>query len=357
MDSQEETWLAAYARAMRRTQALEQEVLLLLLAARAYEEPEELDRMLERHVRSPLDALVRAVRSEHGGVFIREVYEPIIIPASEIRNHLAHNYFRTRRFAADRHEERMRELQMLDSILLIATDFVIQAQTLAPSAHLVASNRARLRKRTEELLVPTIKAKQDILMRRALDSFLTDRPAGPSASNSRESPREGGSPASRSSRSDLIDPFAKAIYAKTSALKKLDLTAVQRARLLEGISDDIKKVSNFMPHQMSRAAHDAAGSLGIDLRQKTWHDQHRFDPKRATFHVEHLVPVSTIRAKCIRAGSDAEVLAILNERLRIVWILKSEDRELTRLGFRDVRDDPAAAYQACNIEIVPDDEE
>lgn len=49
------------------------------------------------------------------------------------------------------------------------------------------------------------------------------------------------------------------------------------------------------------------------------------------------------------------MLTILKERLCVVWILKTEDRELTRRGFRDVRDDPFAAYRACGIEVLDDD--
>jgi hypothetical protein len=39
----------------------------------------------------------------------------------------------------------------------------------------------------------------------------------------------------------LLEPFAKSIHAKCTALNKLELREVQKARLLEAVSDDIKK--------------------------------------------------------------------------------------------------------------------
>lgn len=149
----------------------------------------------------------------------------------------------------------------------------------------------------------------------------------------------------------VLRAFAAAIMAKVSAARALKRTAPHRQRLLESISDDIKKVSNFRPHEVSVAAHAEAEALGIDLSHQTWHDQRRFDADREVFHVEHMVPVSVLRAACLAADDEGQVLDVLANRLRVVWILKSEDDELTRLGFRSRRPDADEAYRQAQIAI------
>ncbi|MFL5245854.1 MAG: hypothetical protein ACJ8FY_27590, partial [Gemmataceae bacterium] len=55
---------------------------------------------------------------------------------------------------------------------------------------------------------------------------------------------------------------------------------------------------------------------------------------------------------CEKAESAEAVLDILNTSLRIAWILKREDQELTRLGYRRNRLDPEGAYRAAKIMLI-----
>lgn len=121
---------------------------------------------------------------------------------------------------------------------------------------------------------------------------------------------------------------------------------------MEAISHDIRKCTNFVPSRVSKAAFEEASNLGVDLRQMDWHDQTRFNPGRCKFHREHMVLVKTIRDECCGAITDDEVLETLLTKPRVVWILKSEDAELTRLGYRSKRDDSLAAYQNAGIELL-----
>ena len=91
---------------------------------------------------------------------------------------------------------------------------------------------------------------------------------------------------------------------------------------------------------MSQAAQEKAERLGVDLRLKNWHDQPQFDAGRATFHFEHILPVSAIRSECLTLDSEADIFDVLKGRLRVAWILKAEDAELTRLGYRNKRRTP-----------------
>jgi hypothetical protein len=151
---------------------------------------------------------------------------------------------------------------------------------------------------------------------------------------------------------NIFKPFACSIRAKARALRENELTRSQRARLLESISDDIKKCTNFIAPEVSRAALKEATNIGIDLCLKSWHDQPRFDRGRKNFHLEHYIPVSDIRQECLDAKTELKILKTLKNRLRVVWILKSEDAKLTQLGFRSKRRDPKIAYRNAGIELV-----
>lgn len=156
----------------------------------------------------------------------------------------------------------------------------------------------------------------------------------------------------------LLQLFARSIFAKVSALKSLQLTRNQRRRLRSSVTAEIRACGGLLypeilAPEVSEAALQEAERLGIDnLCAHTWHSQLRFDAGRKVFHYEHVDPIACIQKTCGESGSEDAVLEILRSRLRIAWILKEEDRELTRLGFRSKRPDPEGAYRAARIVLV-----
>ena len=136
-----------------------------------------------------------------------------------------------------------------------------------------------------------------------------------------------------------------------SACAQVDRGTAAHRRLLESISDDIKKCTDFCVPCVSEAARVEAAKLGINLACVGWHDQPRFDRGRLVFHREHLVPVKGIRARCLSAES-AEAVAEALRAARVAWILKAEDRRLTSLGYRSERVDPEAAYREAGIKLA-----
>lgn len=150
---------------------------------------------------------------------------------------------------------------------------------------------------------------------------------------------------------ELLKPFAGSILCKVIALNELNLTSPQRARIRESISDDIKKCTNFIKPEVSQGAFRKAKIRHVDLYLKNWHDQPKFDARRELFHFEHIVPVSAIRELCENRKTKKAILEILKTRLRIAWILKREDQELTRLGYRSKR--PDSAYGEAGIKLLP----
>jgi hypothetical protein len=151
-----------------------------------------------------------------------------------------------------------------------------------------------------------------------------------------------------------MQPFAVAIFAKANALENRALEPSHKSRLRESISDDIKKASNLLPHKMSKRAHKAASQLQppVDLRKKTWHEQHSFDPGREFFLVEHRNTVSSLRERCLAQKDVEGVLGVLSE-IDVVWILRAEDEKLTELKYRSRR--PPTAYAEASIEIWEDE--
>lgn len=150
-------------------------------------------------------------------------------------------------------------------------------------------------------------------------------------------------------------PFARSIMAK-AALLHMTMNQRQAARIRESLSDDIKKFCDVITPdvrspEVSRRALLAATAAGIDLCRQAWHTQPSFDDGRRIFHLEHVVPVRAIRERCLTADDEDELVAILSS-VRLAWILKTENRELDRLGLRTRRDDPDAAYRSAGIALM-----
>lgn len=156
-------------------------------------------------------------------------------------------------------------------------------------------------------------------------------------------------------REAVLKAFAEAIHAKAALLQRKTLPPAYRARVREAISDDLKKVSNLVVPEASKKALREARTLGVDLYAMTWHDQPSFDGGRDVFHLEHVRPVSVLRGECLASASANEIIEILRTRLRVAWILKAEDNELTRLGYRSVRPDPDKAYREAKIALISRD--
>lgn len=155
----------------------------------------------------------------------------------------------------------------------------------------------------------------------------------------------------------LLQLFARAIFAKANALKAWELTRNQRKRLRSSITAEIRACGGLvypevLAPEVSEAALQEAERRGVNIGAQTWHTQSSFDKGRKVFHWEHVDPIACIQKACEAARSEEAVLEILRTRLRIAWILKREDRELTGLGFRSKRPDPDGAYRAANIILV-----
>jgi len=154
---------------------------------------------------------------------------------------------------------------------------------------------------------------------------------------------------------ELLEPFARSICAKAKALKRWandERFRPYRARLRKAISDDINQCTNYLPPEVSEAALVKAKKLGRDLFTANWHNQSSFDSKRKVFQWEHVVPVRSLVNLCLMNPTVPRILDVLLSKAKMAWILKREDQELTKRGYRSRREDPVAAYRECGIVLV-----
>jgi hypothetical protein len=73
----------------------------------------------------------------------------------------------------------------------------------------------------------------------------------------------------------VLDAFAAAVWAKVAACARVERGGAAHRRLLESISDDIKKCTDLCVPRVSEAARAEAARLGVDLTCVGWHDQPR----------------------------------------------------------------------------------
>lgn len=156
---------------------------------------------------------------------------------------------------------------------------------------------------------------------------------------------------------NVVRPFAGSMFLKANLLRGGTLTDRQRPRVHDAITKDLQILGDVLcpdvrPFEISRAAWERAQSLGVDLRTQTWHRQWGFDPKRATFLIEHVTPNRVMREAAVEADSVDAIVEIIRRHYRVAWILKSENDELNRLGFRTKRPDPDDAYRQAGIVLM-----
>ena len=72
---------------------------------------------------------------------------------------------------------------------------------------------------------------------------------------------------------EMCQTFAESIFVKTTALRRLRLTAIQRQRLREAVSVDIRKYTDLLAPEASIAAKREAERISVDLSTKSWQDQ------------------------------------------------------------------------------------
>jgi hypothetical protein len=150
---------------------------------------------------------------------------------------------------------------------------------------------------------------------------------------------------------EFIEAFSKAIFTKCEFLNSNKENNRSRKRMLESVTQDIRKVTDLCIPEASCAAAAVFRRMKVEYRSLTWQAQPKFDEGRKTFILEHYWPVVYIRSELLSCTNWEAVRDVLRDRPRLVWILREENRKLNQLGYSRNRPDPAKAYEEAGIEI------
>jgi hypothetical protein len=132
-------------------------------------------------------------------------------------------------------------------------------------------------------------------------------------------------------------------------------TISDKRHLKASIVFKIRMAGTYQPRTASVNAQKRADELGIgDLRRFDWGDQpsRMKDPGRKIFHFEHVNPLNNIVESILKSKCETAIRSHIM-KIKIAWILKEEDRLLTKgIGgsWRSKR--PDDAYERLNIQLV-----
>jgi hypothetical protein len=137
------------------------------------------------------------------------------------------------------------------------------------------------------------------------------------------------------------------LYKKNKSSTYIKKILVTTIRMLEYVS----------PVHVSKLAQKKADKMVIgSLTKYIWKDQTNNnkmkDEKRKIFHWEHYYPVEQIIKELIQLKKlDSKSIYKVIRKTKIVWILKSENKELDKIA-RSIRPNPKLAYKKAGIEIL-----
>lgn len=77
--------------------------------------------------------------------------------------------------------------------------------------------------------------------------------------------------------------------------------------------------------------------LPTDMREVPWDLQPKFDKGRKVFHLEHVYTGDMFRTAAREIRDVQGLVRLVRDNYRVAWILKTEDQELNRNGFRSER--------------------
>lgn len=134
-------------------------------------------------------------------------------------------------------------------------------------------------------------------------------------------------------------------------------TAPQHMRnyLATSLRYAVRQFEMFVTPLRSVAAQAKADELGFgDLTQYRWGQRHGLKENGLhVFHWEHAQTVGHMSRLLTSLVEPTlpQIEAVVRSAV-IVWVLKSEDAELRRLGYNTVRPDWRAAYACAGIQLI-----
>jgi hypothetical protein len=119
-----------------------------------------------------------------------------------------------------------------------------------------------------------------------------------------------------------------------------------------------RNMEDVVPRNVSVKAAARGRELGVQDLRKFHFDHGGKIPggrKKSMLHWEHWMPVAEMKKELLElVNPTPEECRKVLSKARICWILKGENDELDRRGFKSVRPDPESAYKIAGIEFEYD---
>jgi hypothetical protein len=122
------------------------------------------------------------------------------------------------------------------------------------------------------------------------------------------------------------------------------------------------QLSRYLPqyHLVSRSALELSKELGFEDEcwKMQWDDQPKYDPSgRKTFHIEHIFTgkMFFLALKSLNDSGELNqetLLQFILANYRTAWILKEEDRRLTKCHRGATLEDALNHYKVMGIELI-----
>jgi len=119
-----------------------------------------------------------------------------------------------------------------------------------------------------------------------------------------------------------------------------------------------RNMEDVVPRNVSVKAAARGRELGVRDLRKFHFDHGGKIPggrKKSLLHWEHWMPVAEMKRELLElVNPTPEECRKVLSKSRICWIMKDENDELDRRGFKSVRPDPEGAYKIAGIEFEYD---
>jgi hypothetical protein len=139
-----------------------------------------------------------------------------------------------------------------------------------------------------------------------------------------------------------------------------EFTVTKNKMLIHLMDRCLRVASHLIPPASSEKAFERANKNNIDIFRLREKDRNKIEKqiKKSNpnddekFILEHFNPVNIIVKEMLSKQNDLSRFEYAIDKLKVVWILKSEDDVLRNNGHRTNRPNPIEAYDQAGIKII-----
>ncbi len=143
-----------------------------------------------------------------------------------------------------------------------------------------------------------------------------------------------------------------------------EFTKTKNKMLIHLMDRCLRVASHLIPPDSSERAFERAKESNIDIFRLGEKDRNKIEKQikknnpndDEKFILEHFNPVNIIVKEMLSMKNDPSRFEYALDKLKVVWVLKSEDDVLVNNGHRANRPNPTEAYKQAGIKIIENPE-